>query len=319
MTTPNVATTTAPPTRPADAPAPASTLDQFPDFPPRTDMMNTTHLHDYGNQPTLRLHLGNPETTVVLGEVPLYWQVTRRRAEVRIPDLLIAFDIRRARVIAQKGYSIRDQGKPPEFVLEVASDTTARNDQLDKWVDYAAFGVLEYWLFDPDWGLRYPSGLIGWRLVNGRFVRIIVHEYAPGMYFAWSAVLGLYVCWEFGRLRWYDPLKGYLRTHDEERSSRIAAVAQRNEERSSRIAAEAQRNEERDSRIAAEAQRNEERSSRIAAEAQRNEERDSRIAAEAQRDEERNSRIAAEAELQRLRAEMARRQAGADDGNDDAA
>ena len=306
MTTPNVATT-APPTRPADAPASASTLDQFPDFPPRTDMMNTTHLHDYGNQPTLRLHLGNPETTVALGEVPLYWQVTRRRAEVRIPDLLIAFDIRRARVIAQKGYSIRDQGKPPEFVLEVASDTTARNDQLDKWVDYAAFGVLEYWLFDPDWGLRYPSGLIGWRLVNGRFVRIIVHEYAPGMYFAWSAVLGLYVCWEFGRLRWYDPLKGYLRTHDEERSSRIAAVAQRNEERSSRIAAVAQRNEERDSRIAAEAQRNEER--------------DSRIAAEAQRDEERNSRIAAEAELQRLRAAMARRQAGADDGNgnDDAA
>ena len=288
------------PDAPADAPRPA----RFPDYPPRSDMMNTTHLHDAGNQSALRLHLGNPETTVVLGEVPIAWEVAGGRAGVRIPDLLIAFRILRARVIEQKGYSIREQGKPPDFVLEVASDHTARNDEIVKLLDYAAFGITEYWLFDPDWGRRYAAGLIGWRWENGRYVPIMIIRYAPGMYYGWSAVLGLYVCWEHGRLRWYDPAVGYLRTHDEERSGRLA-------ERSDRIVAELERSVERDARIAAEQERIVERDARIAAELERSEaeaqreEAQTRIeSAEAQRDE-------AQAEVQRLRDEIARLQRAA--------
>ena len=277
------------PRRP-DAPAAAPRPVRFPDYPPRSDMMNTTHLHDAGNQSALRLHLGNPETTVVLGEVPIAWEVAGGRAGVRIPDLLIAFRILRARVIEQKGYSIREQGKPPDFVLEVASDHTARNDEIVKLLDYAAFGITEYWLFDPDWGRRYAAGLIGWRWENGRYVPIVIIRYAPGMYYGWGAVLGLYVCWEHGRLRWYDPAVGYLRTHDEERSGRLA-------ERSDRIVAELERSVERDARIAAEQERIVERDARIAAEQERAD-------AEAQREE-------AQAEVQRLRDEIARLQRAA--------
>ena len=251
---------------------------RFPDFPPRTDMMNTTHLHDYGNQPSLRIHLGDFETTVVLGEVPISWDVPTSRAGVRVPDLLVAFRIRRARVIEQKGYSIREQGKAPDLVLEVASDHTARNDEIGKRLDYARFGITEYWLFDPDWGRRYAAGLIGWTLVGDRYEPIAVRRYAPEMYYAWSAVLGLYVCWEYGRLRWYDPAAGsYLLTHDEERSGRIAAEVWRD-------VAEVQRN---------------------AAEVQRN-------AAVAERERERDGRIAAEAEVRRLQEEIARLRAGED-------
>lgn len=234
--------------RTAPAPAAEPAIAQFPDFPPRYDMMNTRHLHDAGNQPALRLHLGNPDTTVVLGEVPVAWDVPSGRAGVRIPDLLIAFSIRHAHVLAQKGYAIHEQGKPPDFVLEVASDNTARNDEIAKWHDYANFGVAEYWLFDPDWGLRYERGLTGWTLAQGQYEPIAIHEFAPDLHYGYSAVLGLYVCWEHGRLRWYDTATGYLMTHDEERSGRIAEQRGRIAEQQGRIA-------ERNSRIAAEAQR----------------------------------------------------------------
>ena len=263
-------------TAPAPAAEPASA--QFPDFPPRYDMMNTRHLHDAGNQPALRLHLGNPDTTVVLGEVPVAWEVPAGRAGVRIPDLLIAFNIRHAHVLAQKGYAIREQGKPPDFVLEVASDNTARNDEIAKWHDYANFGVAEYWLFDPDWGLRYERGLTGWTLAQGQYEPIAIYEFAPEVHYGYSAVLGLYVCWEHGVLRWYDTAVGYLMTHDEERSGRIA---------------------ERDGRIAEQQGRIAEQRGRIAEQRGRIAERNNRIAAEAQRD-------AAVSEAQRLREEIAR-------------
>ncbi len=241
--------------RTAPAPAAEPAIAQFPDFPPRYDMMNTRHLHDAGNQPALRLHLGNPDTTVVLGEVPVALDVPGGRAGVRIPDLLVAFNIRHAHLLAQKGYAIREQGKPPDFVLEVASDNTARNDETAKWRDYANFGVAEYWLFDPDWGLRYERGLTGWTLAQGRYEPIAIHEFAPNMHYGYSAVLGLYVCWEHGALRWYDAAAGYLMTHDEERSGRIAERSGRIAERNGRIAERTERIGERNSRIAAEAQR----------------------------------------------------------------
>ena len=302
----------------ATAPAPPSELPSssaalsvavFPDFAPRNDMMNPEHIHDYGHQPALRLHLGNPESTIVLGEVPIYGEVPRSRegrAGVRVPDLLVAFHIRRAQVIAQKGYAISEQGKPPDFVLEVASDSTARTDETDKREDYARFGVTEYWLFDPDWGRRYRRGLMGWRLVNGRYVPIYIWEYASGRYCGWSAALGLYVCWDQGRLRWYDPVSGYLRTHDEEQSGRISAETGRITAEAGRIIAEAQRD-------AVAAQRDAERDERTNAEVRRIAAEAQRDAVAAERDSEREERIAAEAEIARLRAEIARLRADAAD------
>ena len=57
-----------------------------------------------------------------------------------IPDLLIAFNISRAGVIASRGYSIEEHGKPPDFVLEIASISTKRNDYTTKRTGYANFG-----------------------------------------------------------------------------------------------------------------------------------------------------------------------------------
>ena len=61
----------------------------------------------------------------------------------------MAFNVTPATVVAQMGYAIEVQGKPPDFALEVASVTTALNDYTRKRDDYAAFGIPEYWRFGP--------------------------------------------------------------------------------------------------------------------------------------------------------------------------
>ena len=210
------------PSRPSRAKAaPAAT---FPDFPPRYDMQNPIYLGDPAHQAAVRRHLGFPETTIVLGEVPIGWRTTRRRRGLLIPDLLIAFNINRAGIIASKGYSIQEQGKPPDFVLEIASEHTRHNDYENKRVGYANFGVTEYWRFDPIWGKFYPTGLAGDRLVDGVYVPITIHRIEENRYWGHSEALNLDLCWEYGDLRWYDPVaQRYLRTYDEAESDREAA------------------------------------------------------------------------------------------------
>lgn len=39
---------------------------------------------------------------------------------------------------------------PPDFIAEVLSDSTEGKDRGDKFEDYAAHGVGEYWIVDPD-------------------------------------------------------------------------------------------------------------------------------------------------------------------------
>ena len=206
-------------------------LDVFPDFGPRDDMQNPIHLHIDGHQTMLIRHFGNQET-LVLGEVPVYWYPSRN---ARVPDLTIAFDINRANIIDRNGYSIEEHGRPPNFVLEVASVTTARNDYTRKREDYAAFGIPEYWRFDPTGGRRYDAPLAGDRLVDGVYQPIEMVHVDQDRLWGYSEVLNLDVCWEHGRLRWWDPVnQRYLQTHEEEAEGRIAAEG-------ARIAAEADR------------------------------------------------------------------------------
>lgn len=198
---------------------------QFPELPPRDDMNNPLYLHDQGHQPALRLHLGNPDTTIVLSEVPVGWN-HRQQSGLLKPDLLVAFNVDRAAIVAQKGYSIDDWSKAPDFVLEVASDNNAENDYIHKRTGYAAFGVPEYWRFDPTGGQLYPAPLAGDRLVKGRYEPIPIHRTDDRHYRGRSDVLNLDICWENGELRLWDPVgHRYLLTHEEERAARLAAEA----------------------------------------------------------------------------------------------
>ena len=217
---------------------------QFPDFPPRDDMQNTIYLNQPGHQAALMLHFGAAETTLVHSEIPLGWQ-TSDRAGLLVPDLMIAFDVDRADIIAQNGYSIDVRGKPPEFVLEIASVHTALNDERGKRVGYAAYGVPEYWRFDPTGGARYRTGLAGDALTPaGEYQPIAIHQVDADRYWGHSEVLNLDICWEYGQLRWYDPVgQRYLLTHHEEAEGRRVAELRVDLEYEARTRAEAARAE----------------------------------------------------------------------------
>ena len=75
-------------------------------------------------------------------------------------------------------YVVSEQGKPPDFVLEIASPGTWREDAGPKRESYAALGVGEYWRFDETG--QYGGRLVGERLVDGEYVPIDVEELTGG-------------------------------------------------------------------------------------------------------------------------------------------
>ena len=195
---------------------PAEYLAAFPEYPPRGDMNNPIFLHEPSHMRSIAIHFGNYESTFVLSEVPVSPYATIRR-ENRKPDLIVTFDCDRDLLIRQKGYSILAQGKPPDFVLEVASESTGVVDYTDKRRDYANCGIPEYWRFDPSGGFFHEVALAGDRLVEGEYQRIEIQVVGERTYRGYSEVLGLWVYWDERQLRWFDPKsEQFLRTHDEE-------------------------------------------------------------------------------------------------------
>ena len=181
----------------------------FPDPPERTpeDMTGFRHLGINGNAYLLREYLGNRETTLVTGEQFLSLAATGDMTGVRYPDFLVAFDVDPAAYRARNAYVVSDHGKPPDFVLEVASPSTARIDVVDKRVDYASWGIPEYWRFDET-GEHHGARLAGDRLVGGEYEPIAIEEVSEGELRGYSAVLNVYLHWEEGELRFYDPSTG---------------------------------------------------------------------------------------------------------------
>ena len=238
--------------KPKTAPPDAGEIIQFPDPPP--EEMTAYYTVNWPGYPgSLAEHLGNPETTIITSEVAAALLLTPDWEDVRYPDLLIAFDVDPAANRARKGYLIPEQGKPPDFVLEVASDSTYRHDATAKRADYARMGVLEYWRFDPDGDRPRRTRLAGDRLVNGLYQPIPVHRTEEGAYRGRSDSLGLGLCWEEGELRLWDPVgQRYLETFQgvSARADAEAAARRNAEARARRLEEELAR--ERQARIEAE-------------------------------------------------------------------
>ena len=225
--------------KPKTAPPDAGKIIQFPDPPP--EEMTAYYTVNWPGYPgSLTNHFGNRDTTIITSEVAATLLLTPDWEGVRYPDLLIAFDVDPVANRARKGYLIPEQGKPPDFVLEVASDSTYRRDVTIKRADYARMGVLEYWRFDPDGGLPNRTYLAGDRLVDGLYEPISIHRTEEGTYWGHSVSLGLDLCWEEGELRFWDPEgQRYLATYDDVLAYGRQAEADRAEAEAARDAAEA--------------------------------------------------------------------------------
>ena len=222
----------------------ADGIARFPVFAPRDDMQNWLHLYDPAVLTALSIYFAELPDTVVASEVPVGPDLSDRD-DIRIPDLLVAFDCDRDLIEERRGYPLELLERPPDFVLEVASPSTGVRDYTDKRLDYARYGILEYWRFDPSGGDFYDVALAGDRLLDGEYEPIEVEQLGEGNWRGYSEVLGLHICWDQGRLRFLDSVNEvYLLSHQEEAEGRRDAVARADREAAARRDAESERNRE---------------------------------------------------------------------------
>ena len=185
----------------------------FP-YPPERrpeDMTSFKQLALTGSAHYVAEHLGRPETTIVTGEryiavIPVR-RMRRPMLGLRYPDLLVAFDADVAAFNRSNAYVIEEQGKPPDFVLEIASPSSLRRDLVDKRAAYASLDIPEYWRFDELAEDRRPK-LAGDRLEGRRYRPLPTEPLADGVAQGYSPVLDLHLRWEEGRLVWHDPATG---------------------------------------------------------------------------------------------------------------
>ena len=203
----------------------------LPDRLGPTDMSTFDHLNFPGLPSALTQFLGHPETTIITSEIGAHLRPAQVYENVLYPDLLIAFNADPQLRKENNGYIISNQGKPPDFVLEIASESTAKNDEETKRTKYEEMGITEYWRFDPcDPKMYYIARLAGDTLVNGHYQPVTIHGNDDEGLWGHSEALGLDLCWEEGRLRFRDPVNGlYLLTHAEEQQARRTAEARAQE------------------------------------------------------------------------------------------
>ena len=265
---------------------------RLPDRPEREpdDMTSYRQLTAPSIVEPLRHYLGNLETTLMTGDHYLCRTIAPNLAGSRYPDLLIAFNADIEAYQRSNGYIIAEQGKPPDFVLEIASHSTGSEDVGDKRDDYADFGIPEYWRFDETAnGSWHGARLAGDRLVDGEYQPIPIERMPGGILQGYSPILNLLLRWENGELRWHDPVTGEhiatfaseRRRADREREARLRAEVRAEQSDARAERAEVRAEGEREARLRAEVRAEDEREARLRAEVRVEDERDRADRAEA--------------------------------------
>ena len=105
----------------------------------------------------------------VCGNLLLYYEEGNPRKHVS-PDVLVALGV--PKEPHRDYYLVWKEGKAPDFVVEITSKSTKREDKKKKFEIYRdILKVPEYFLFDPSADYLDPP-LQGFRLVGGEYVPI---------------------------------------------------------------------------------------------------------------------------------------------------
>ena len=146
----------------------------------------------------------------------------------RQPDIYLAFGVDQAAIRRRKLYLPWEAGKPPDLALEVGSESTGSEDTIVKPRVYAAIGISEYWRFDPSGGDHHGAPMSGWVLRDGEYQPVELTTEPDGILKGYSDLMGLYLCWDEGWPRFYDPAtETYLENWRQERASFEATLADR--------------------------------------------------------------------------------------------
>ena len=163
--------------------------------------------------------VGDSDDTFIDMNTIVYYEPTDRNRRFQ-PDIYIAFGVDAEAIRERNGYVIWEAGKPPDFALEVASESTADNDTGWKRDRYAQVGIREYWRFDPSGGNLYGRCLAGEYLENAVYRPFTIHTDADGVTWGYSPLLNLNLRCSDGTLELQDPDTGEILS--DRRGERIA-------------------------------------------------------------------------------------------------
>ena len=177
------------------------------------------------------------------GNLSIYYSTRQRKSEdFRGPDFFVVLD---TEYKERKSWMVwEEDGKYPNLILEILSDTTAQIDRgLKKQIYQDIFRTPEYFWFDP-----YSLEFVGFRLKDARYYEeITLNEQR----WYWSQQLELYLGIVEERLRFFTP-EGELVPAPKEAAiqeqQRAQAEQQRAEQAESLAQAERQRAEQAEQR-----------------------------------------------------------------------
>ena len=152
----------------------------------------------------LRVYYQDRDDVYVSGDLLMYYEEGNPRVSVA-PDVFVVFGVEdRMRM----RYLVWEEGKGPDFVLEVASKSTWREDLGPKRDIYARLGVKEYWMYDPTGEYFTPPVLQGLRLAGSSYVRQLAGASPDGALTLASETLGLELRVQGAEMRFRDPATG---------------------------------------------------------------------------------------------------------------
>ena len=184
----------------------------------------------------------------VAGNMLIYYEEGNVKARVA-PDVFVVFG---APAHDRSSYLLWREPKGPDWVLEVTSRSTRREDQGRRRDLYRELGVAEYWQYDPTGDYLAPR-LRGEELVSGEYRTFAGTELAGGGLAVWSRVLGLELRLGSGGLRFRDAATGeYLLNLAESNEIRRRTERVWQQERRARQWAERERDREKHARREAE-------------------------------------------------------------------
>lgn len=194
----------------------------------------------------------------VSGNLLLFYERGNKRRHVS-PDVFVVKGIIKRK---RPNYLLWREKKGPDFVIEITSKTTKKEDLKKKFELYRdVLKVTEYFLFDPQGEYLDPS-LQGYRLHQGEYVPIeFEDDRLP------SRILNLHLERDGKELRLFDTESGkWLETPDEVWQDRSKARESLQHESNKRLRAETARQQAETARQQAETARQEEADSRQRAE-----------------------------------------------------
>ena len=171
----------------------------------------------------LEAYFADRPEAYVSGDILMYYVEGDPRQSIS-PDVLVAFGLGKK---PRGNYRVWEEGKVPDFVMELSSKTTYQNDLEHKMELYASLGIPDYFLYDAE-GLYLPAPLMGFTLVEGVYTPI-----PPGVDGGLhAAALGLDFHIDDEGLGLYDPVAGqWLQTPAESALARaeLEAIARQQE------------------------------------------------------------------------------------------